>query len=127
MRGAISRSSGVLFEKTGQWRRTARLRNEITLARSEGYRFLSGEGEIRTPGTIAGTPVFETGAFNRSATSPGWFETLSDWLELVKRLGFPGIVSSSSSSGLRTATRATVLPSVPVAFATCPAGIARAG
>ena len=33
----------------------------------------SGEGEIRTPGTIAGTPVFETGAFNRSATSPGVF------------------------------------------------------
>src|SRR5688572_12703206 len=30
----------------------------------------NGEGEIRTPGTIAGTPVFETGAFNRSATSP---------------------------------------------------------
>src|SRR5690606_8511879 len=30
----------------------------------------SGEGEIRAPGAVAGTPVFETGAFNRSATSP---------------------------------------------------------
>ena|GEM_PF-4717469 len=31
----------------------------------------SGEGEIRTPVTIARKPVFETGAFSRSATSPG--------------------------------------------------------
>ena len=31
----------------------------------------SGEGEIRTPATLAGRPVFETGAFNHSATSPG--------------------------------------------------------
>src|SRR5687768_14207572 len=30
----------------------------------------SGEGEIRTPATLAGRPVFETGAFSRSATSP---------------------------------------------------------
>jgi hypothetical protein len=29
-----------------------------------------GEGEIRTHGRIAPTPVFKTGAFNRSATSP---------------------------------------------------------
>ena len=32
----------------------------------------NGEGEIRTPATLAGRPVFETGAFNHSATSPGW-------------------------------------------------------
>src|SRR5262249_24174636 len=30
----------------------------------------NGEGEIRTPATLSGRPVFETGAFNRSATSP---------------------------------------------------------
>lgn len=30
----------------------------------------SGEGEIRTRGTREGTPVFKTGAFGRSATSP---------------------------------------------------------
>jgi hypothetical protein len=29
-----------------------------------------GEGGIRTPGTVSRTPVFKTGAFNRSATSP---------------------------------------------------------
>ncbi len=29
-----------------------------------------GEGEIRTPGTLASTPVFETGPFGRSGTSP---------------------------------------------------------
>src|SRR5439155_16798077 len=34
----------------------------------------SGEGEIRTPGWLSPSPVFETGAFNRSATSPGWFQ-----------------------------------------------------
>jgi hypothetical protein len=30
-----------------------------------------GEGGIRTPGTLSGTPVFKTGAINHSATSPG--------------------------------------------------------
>ena len=30
----------------------------------------SGEGEIRTLDTLAGIPVFETGAFGHSATSP---------------------------------------------------------
>jgi hypothetical protein len=29
-----------------------------------------GEGEIRTHGTREGSPVFKTGAINRSATSP---------------------------------------------------------
>src|SRR3989344_9077806 len=29
-----------------------------------------GEGEIRTLGTLSSTPVFETGAFDHSATSP---------------------------------------------------------
>ena len=29
-----------------------------------------GEGGIRTPGTVPRTPVFKTGAFNHSATSP---------------------------------------------------------
>jgi integrase/recombinase XerD len=31
----------------------------------------SGEGGIRTPGRVAPTPVFKTGAIDRSATSPG--------------------------------------------------------
>jgi hypothetical protein len=31
---------------------------------------VGGEGGIRTHGTREGTPVFKTGAFNRSATSP---------------------------------------------------------
>ena len=29
-----------------------------------------GEGEIRTPGTLTGTPAFEAGAIDHSATSP---------------------------------------------------------
>jgi hypothetical protein len=36
----------------------------------------SGEGEIRTPATLSGRPVFETGAFNHSATSP-WGKYIS--------------------------------------------------
>ena len=32
--------------------------------------FIGGEGGIRTHDPLAGTPVFKTGAFNRSATSP---------------------------------------------------------
>src|SRR5882724_13323204 len=31
-----------------------------------------GRGGIRTHGTLAGTPVFKTGALNRSATLPSW-------------------------------------------------------
>lgn len=33
---------------------------------------ISGESEIRTHGRPRPTPVFKTGAFNRSAISPGW-------------------------------------------------------
>ena len=33
-----------------------------------------GEGGIRTPGTLSGTPVFKTGAINHSATSPDLFQ-----------------------------------------------------
>lgn len=43
---------------------------------------LSGEGGIRTPGTVAGTPVFETGTFGRSATSPG----MSTFLAVSEKL-----------------------------------------
>src|SRR5215204_528655 len=38
--------------------------------RADVVRRSSGQGEIRTHGTVAGTPVFETGAFNHSATCP---------------------------------------------------------
>ncbi len=35
----------------------------------------NGWGGIRTHGTVTGTPVFETGAFNHSATHPASRET----------------------------------------------------
>ena len=38
----------------------------------------SGEGGIRTPGRLAPTPVFETGTFGRSVTSPQSVEILSN-------------------------------------------------
>ncbi len=37
---------------------------------SDPLRFSGGEGEIRTHGTLAGSTVFETAAFDHSATSP---------------------------------------------------------
>ena len=39
-----------------------------------------GEGGIRTPGTLSGTPVFKTGAINHSATSPATLETTGNSL-----------------------------------------------
>ena len=39
--------------------------------RTESSRRLNGgEGGIRTPDTVSGMPVFKTGVFNRSTTSP---------------------------------------------------------
>ncbi len=49
----------------------------------------NGEGEIRTPATLAGRPVFETGAFNHSATSPSGTRKLHDSLFCVKTCGSP--------------------------------------
>jgi hypothetical protein len=34
------------------------------------YLYVNGWGEIRTHDTVSGMPVFETGAFNHSATHP---------------------------------------------------------
>jgi hypothetical protein len=39
-------------------------------AAEKGFQRSGGEGGIRTPGTLSGTPVFKTGAINHSATSP---------------------------------------------------------
>lgn len=33
---------------------------------------VGGWGEIRTHGDVSATPVFKTGALNRSATHPAW-------------------------------------------------------
>ncbi len=38
-----------------------------------------GEGGIRTHETVAGSPVFKTGAFNHSTTSPGFAVIQIDW------------------------------------------------
>jgi hypothetical protein len=38
--------------------------------------FIGGEGRIRTDGTFARTPDFESGAFDHSATSPGVFRVV---------------------------------------------------
>ena len=42
----------------------------ITDSQVPDYKGTGGEGGIRTPGTLSGTPVFKTGAINHSATSP---------------------------------------------------------
>lgn len=60
-------------------------------------RVLSGEGEIRTPATLAGRPVFETGAFSRSATSPCGTRILSCSHALVKASKPPPVSARRSS------------------------------
>ena len=45
----------------------------------------SGEGGIRTPGRVAPTPVFKTGAFGHSATSPDDTIRIADDSRLVDR------------------------------------------
>ena len=42
-----------------------------------------GWGGIRTHGTLAGTPVFKTGALNRSATHPGLGRVFGDRVAIV--------------------------------------------
>jgi hypothetical protein len=37
---------------------------------NKGVQHAGGRGGIRTHGTLAGTPVFKTGALNHSATLP---------------------------------------------------------
>ena len=45
---------------------------------NKGEQYSGGRGGIRTHGTLAGTPVFKTGALNRSATLPNQeFQSLS--------------------------------------------------
>ena len=39
---------------------------------AELLQFFNGQGGIRTLGTLTGTPVFETGRFNRSRTCPDY-------------------------------------------------------
>ncbi len=47
----------------------------LTISTASGHiAWICGEGEIRTHDTLTGIPVFETGAFNHSATSPGQLE-----------------------------------------------------
>ena len=47
-------------------------RRGLKLSDVSGYHcFESGEGGIRTHGTVAGTLVFKTRALNHSTTSPG--------------------------------------------------------
>src|SRR4030095_8776514 len=51
-------------------------------ARSDAAEVTGGEGEIRTREGLATLPVFKTGAFNRSATSPAR-AALSQLLEMT--------------------------------------------
>ncbi len=46
----------------------------------------SGQGEIRTHDTVAGMPVFETGAFNHSATCPTNCQQTANGAGLTNRL-----------------------------------------
>ena len=60
-----------------------------------GLKTSGGEGGIRTPGTLSGTPVFKTGAINHSATSP----LLILRPRLLMGREFPARISLHDSSG----------------------------
>ena len=62
----------VLGRTQGGPERNVNCSNDLESVRNS----LGGEGEIRTHDPREGTPVFKTGAFNRSATSPFGVRTL---------------------------------------------------
>src|SRR6267142_1889519 len=74
MRGHFSEKSGDVVSAYGaRIRHFSRLRKhpaESTDRRNLTPDHLGGEGGIRTHDTLARIPVFETGTFNRSVTSP---------------------------------------------------------
>ena len=50
-----------------------------------------GRGGIRTHGTLAGTPVFKTGALNHSATLPaGSDQAIGGWVAGEETIGGDG-------------------------------------
>lgn len=65
----------------------------------------SGEGEIRTPVYLAAQPVFETGAFNHSATSPDGNNVLEPLIQVKKliRFGMFKIISLPKASKTQAA------------------------
>ena len=64
-----SLQSGLASKNRDEWAESAHLA-ENKGVNSLQFRLYGGEGGIRTPGTLSGTPVFKTGAINHSATSP---------------------------------------------------------
>src|SRR6185437_2268530 len=67
-----------------------------------------GEGEIRTPERLAPLPVFKTGAFNRSATSPYQLtQRLAAFYQATGELRLPTRARASSARALPAAARAS--------------------
>lgn len=60
----------------------------------------SGEGEIRTPVYLAAQPVFETGAFNHSATSPDGKNVLEPLIQVKKPIRFGLLVSDFGKTSI---------------------------
>src|SRR3954447_18038712 len=66
------RVTGYRSKRLGlrDFRTPERVSSAGSLAEGERNFRTGGEGEIRTPGTRKGTPAFEAGAIDHSATSP---------------------------------------------------------
>jgi hypothetical protein len=62
-------SSPVCERKSVELRPFRAISEKFTRVSLHG-RLHGGEGGIRTPDTLSGMPVFKTGVFNRSTTSP---------------------------------------------------------
>src|SRR6266545_8349578 len=85
-----------------------------------------GQGGIRTHGTLAGTPVFETGRFNRSRTCPrmGWDSNPRNGYPFTRSpgvclqpLGHPSQMLEAQrhrSTGVRTHEGLCLFASVPL-------------
>jgi hypothetical protein len=72
-RGRVSRGRGAGSDALsgGATRPTHAEGRDGTSFLGETSDWTSGQGGIRTHGTLAGTPVFKTGSFNHSDTCPG--------------------------------------------------------
>ena len=79
------------------------------------YVVVSGEGGIRTRGELTPTPVFETGPFGRSGTSPGRSEPLiflCHWRKTVQNTLLCPFTANSDAAEFDFGSRSSFLNAV---------------
>ena len=66
----MNQHSLLFFNASRQNSKQAQFWREALKKPLKGLHFFGGESEIRTHGTLTGTPLFESGTLNHSVTSP---------------------------------------------------------